>query len=165
MIEERTTQEPVEERLTLRVVWAQSPVADVVRTPAPAVEPSATLVDVMASMDAAGTGLVRVGDDGVVTDRLLLRAVAAGASVDDPVAAVLDLPVAVDRRTTVAEACSVMLVAGVDHVLVRDPDGAWVLALRDLAAVLLDAVEPALWLATLHDGSPSLAAATELWIG
>lgn len=155
-----------EEVITICVVWAQSPVSDLVRTPAPRVEATATVSEAVATMDATGVSFLLVGGDAVITEHELAQALGRGVSRGDAVATVATgRAVVVEAATTVADACSVMLDAGVHHLLVRDAESAWVLSLREVVAVLLEAAEPALWLASLHDASSPFAPASELWIG
>jgi len=54
--------------------------------------------------------------------------------------------VAVDQDVTVIDAASVMLDYNVRHLVVRnDRDVMGLLALRDLLRVLVDAMDPAIW--------------------
>lgn len=115
--------------------------------------PQATLRSAAVDLAAARTGLgiVDVAGSGVITERDVLRAIAAGDDLDT--ARVGDhmtpQPVSVPSDTSLAEACDLMISRGVRHLLVSD-DGelVGVLNMRDVVGVLsgaapLGAVPPA----------------------
>jgi uncharacterized protein len=87
-------------------------------------------------------------DTAIMTERDLTRALSAGLSPDAGVAAVCvsDL-VSVDQDATVVEAAGEMLRHEIRHLVVRNHRGEVVglVSLRDLMRILLDAMDPAVW--------------------
>jgi CBS domain-containing protein len=98
-----------------------------------------------------GLGIVDVEGGGVITERDLLRAIAAGADLDNaPVGEWMTPdPVAVEPATPLGEACDLMIERNVRHLLVREgAELVGVLNMRDVVGVLsgaapLGAVPPA----------------------
>jgi CBS domain-containing protein len=98
-----------------------------------------------------GLGIVEVEGGGVITERDVLRAIAAGADLDGaPVGEWMTPdPVAVEPGTPLDEACDLMIERNVRHLLVREGDAlVGVLNMRDVVGVLsgaapLGAVPPA----------------------
>jgi CBS domain-containing protein len=98
-----------------------------------------------------GLGIVDVEGGGVITERDLLRAIAAGADLDTaPVGEWMTPdPVAVEPATPLDEACDLMIERNVRHLLVREgAELVGVLNMRDVVGVLsgaaaLGAVPPA----------------------
>ena len=103
--------------------------------------PGASLREVASSLASARTGLAIVDVDGggVITERDVLRAIAAGLDLD--AASVGDHmtphPVSVRPDTPLPEACDLMIERGVRHLLV-DEGGrlVGVLNMRDVVGVL-----------------------------
>lgn len=124
------------------------------------------IADVVALLEERQAACALVdGGIGIVTERLVVRALAAGsADPSDPVASVAaDPPELVDGSTTVAAAAGLMLD---DHVrlLVVDGDagGIRVVAVEEVLEVLLEASGRGPWLPslrTLFDPVP------ENWLG
>jgi len=108
-----------------------------------------SLREVATAMRAANASVAVVGsDEAVVTERDLARAMTAGMGPDTAVAvvSVTDL-IAVDQDTRVVDAATVMLDYDVRHLLVRNHRGdvTGLVSLRDLLRVLVDAMDPAIW--------------------
>ena len=131
------------------------------------VAPEATLTAVARCMREADTSAVLVGQDGdaIVTERDLVRALAAGLPADAPVGSVsMHHPVAVSVHATVVEAAATMLERTVRHLVVVDDDGevAGMVSIRAALAVLLNAADHAAWVVELRD---ELEVAPEIWLG
>jgi len=96
--------------------------------------------------------LVGPGVTGIVTERDLTRALANGCSPQASVAEVrTPLPITVQAGTDILEAASLMLNQEVRHLVVELHDGSvGIVSLRTIAAVLLQAAQPQLWLSTLR---------------
>jgi CBS domain-containing protein len=115
--------------------------------------PDATLRTLATELRAARTGLaiVDVDDGGVISERDVLRAIAAGVDLDTARVGehMTPHPVSVPATTPLSEACDLMISRSVRHLLVAD--GArlvGVLNMRDVVGVLsgaaaLGAVPPA----------------------
>lgn len=115
--------------------------------------PTDTLRAVAVALAEARTGLgiVEVAGGGVITERDVLRAIAAGTDLD--AATVVDHmtadPVAVPGAMPLHEACDMMIARNVRHLLVSEGDQlVGVLNMRDVVGVLsgaaaLGAVPPA----------------------
>lgn len=102
--------------------------------------PEATLRAVAVGLAGARTGLgvVDVEGGGVITERDVLRAIAAGLDLDSArVADHMTARVAVAPETPLMDACDLMIERGVRHLLVED-DGelVGVLNMRDVVGVL-----------------------------
>jgi CBS domain-containing protein len=110
------------------------------------------------------SSLVLEGRAGIVTERDLARALGAGSSVMDPVISIASRhPVTVPGAMTVIAAAGLMLNEQVRHLLVELDTGALgVVSIRDLLAVLLQAVDPHLWLTSLR---VAIETPSELWLG
>jgi CBS domain-containing protein len=101
------------------------------------------------AMREANVSAVLAGADvAIVTERDLTRALNAGLGPDDRVAAiwVTDL-ICVDEDTTVVEAAAEMLRHEIRHLVLRNWRGevSGVVSLRDVLAVLVDAMDPEVW--------------------
>ncbi len=117
------------------------------------VTPGETLRDVAVALAAARTGLavVDVAGGGVITERDVLRAIAAETDLDSATAGdhMTADPVAVARTMPLEEACDLMISRNVRHLLVSEGDAlVGVLNMRDVVGVLsgaapLGAVPPA----------------------
>jgi len=113
-----------------------------------------TLQETAAAMFAAGASCALVGhDEAIVTERDLTRALTAGLGARAGVAsvAVTDF-VTVDDDTSVVEAAGVMLDNDVRHLVVRNHRGdvTGLIALRDMLRVLVDTMDPAIWVILRH---------------
>ena len=104
---------------------------------------------VLSAMRAAHATAAVVGnDEAVVTERDLTRAMTAGLGPDVAVAVVCVTDVvSVDQDTRIVDAASVMLDYDVRHLLVCNHRGdvTGMVSLRDLLRVLVDAMDPAIW--------------------
>ena len=103
--------------------------------------PDATLRALATELSAARTGLaiVDVDDGGVISERDVLRAIAAGVDLDTARVGehMTPHPVSVPATTPLSEACDLMISRSVRHLLVAD--GArlvGVLNMRDVVGVL-----------------------------
>lgn len=115
--------------------------------------PSATLRQAAVHLAAARTGLAIVDIDGggVLTERDVLRGIAAGIDLDTATVGdhMTPQPIAVPPATPLAEACDLMISRGVRHLLVSEGETlVGVLNMRDVVGVLsgaapLGAVPPA----------------------
>lgn len=149
------------------VTTPTSPVGLLVRRPALRVDPSMTLAAASSLMDREGVSSLLVDrDDAIVTERDIVRAVAAGRSGQVPVAAVATPhAVTVGATTSIVEAAGLMLNEHIRHLLVQLPGGELgMLSLRDVVAVLLQVADPNLWLSSLRM-TIDLTTASEVWIG
>lgn len=149
----------------VNVVSPSSPLKRLINRTAITIPPDATVADAAAAMEAAGVSALLVeGAGGVVTERDIARATAHGVPGDALVDAVATrYPLVVPGSVSVLEACGVMLNEHLRHLVVAiDGDRVGIVSLRDLAAVLLQASDPHLWLASLRIAveSPS-----EIWLG
>jgi len=108
-----------------------------------------TLQETAAAMFAAGASCALVGhNQAIVTERDLARALTAGLGARAGVAAVAVTDfVTVDDDTSVVEAAGVMLDNDVRHLVVRNHRGdvTGLISLRDMLRVLVDAMDPAIW--------------------
>lgn len=115
--------------------------------------PDATLRTLATELSAARTGLaiVDVDDGGVISERDVLRAIAAGVNLDTARVGehMTPHPVSVPATTPLSEACDLMISRSVRHLLVADGGRlVGVLNMRDVVGVLsgaaaLGAVPPA----------------------
>jgi len=122
------------------------------------VGPDWSLREVATAMRAANASAAVVGmDAAVVTERDLTRALTAGMGPDTAVAVVSVTDViAVDQDTRVVDAATVMLDYDVRHLLVRNHRGdvTGLVSLRDLLRVLVEAMDPAIWVVLSQRMSP-----------
>lgn len=149
----------------VNVVSQNSPLSRLVNRSALTIPAEATVADAAAAMEAAGVSALLVeGAGGVVTERDIARAMAHGVPGDELVDAVATrYPLVVPGSMPVVEACGVMLNEHLRHLLVDlDGDRVGIVSLRDVAAVLLQAADPHLWLASLRVAVESPA---EIWLG
>jgi CBS domain-containing protein len=100
----------------------------------------------------------------IVTERDLTRALASGLGPEAAVAAVyVPNPITIPATTSIIDAAADMLHNEIRHLVVIDHgDVLGVVSLRDIVAVLLQALDPAVWVATLRE---AVATRTELWLG
>lgn len=129
------------------------PVRDVMAEVKVRLDAGASLREAAVDLAAARTGLgiVDVDGGGVITERDVLRAIAAGIDLDAAVVAdhMTPQPVSVSADTPLSAACDLMIERGVRHLLVADGDElVGVLNMRDVVGVLsgaaaLGAVPPA----------------------
>ncbi len=119
----------------------QGTVRDVMADVKVRLTPDQTLRSAAVDLAAARTGLgiVDVDGGGVITERDVLRAIAAGDDLDT--ARVSDhmtpQPVSVPSGTPLGEACDLMISRGVRHLLVADgAELVGVLNMRDVVGVL-----------------------------
>lgn len=129
-------------------VGPHSPVSGLAQPPV-RVGPEWTLQAAADAMREAHVSAVLVGaDQAIVTERDLTRALDAGLGPADRVAAicVIDL-IGVDQDTTVVQAAAQMLRHEIRHLLVHNWRGevTGVVSLRDALGVLVDAMDPAVW--------------------
>lgn len=149
----------------VRVVGALSTLATLIVRPAVTIPASRTLGDAVERMRAAGVSALVVGDQrGIVTERDLLWALAAGSTLDETVGRIATAdPVVVPATTTVIAAAGLMLNEHLRHLLVEQEDGTIsVVSIRDITALLLQAADPRLWLESLRF---VLDVPSETWLG
>jgi CBS domain-containing protein len=160
-----TSFEPRNPARPVRVVSPHSPVAALVLRPALAVDESCPIADAVEVMRDADVSALVVGSSiGVVTERDVARALAAGRAPADPVGLIAaPHPLTVSGETTVLVAAEVMLNEEVRHLLISLSAGTvGVVSIRDVLAVLVQAVDPHLWLTSLRLAFDS---PTEIWLG
>lgn len=148
-----------------RVVSAESPIADLVTRPPIVVSPAATLAEVAAAMRAAGVSAALVDEGGrLVHERDLAGALADGFDGEATVADLaLSSAVVVPGGIPVVTAAGAMLNERTDHLVVDMSCGGFALvSMTDVAAVLLQAVDPHLWLASLR---VAIETPAEIWLG
>jgi CBS domain-containing protein len=119
------------------------PVRAVMSSPVACIEPNATLADLALKLAAVHVGAVAILADGkiagIVSERDLARAIAAGATCDDVWAAdvMTTEPVTVDADEPIANVATLMLGEGVRHVpVVSDGDVMGIVSERDVLRVL-----------------------------
>jgi CBS domain-containing protein len=130
------------------MVGPHSPVAGLAQLPV-RVGADWTLQAAAHVMREANVSSVLVGSDqAIVTERDLSRALSTGLGPQDHVAAigVTDL-IYVDDETPIVEAAAHLLRHEIRHLLLRNWRGevTGVVSLRDVLGVLLDAMDPAVW--------------------
>src|SRR5579859_3233032 len=130
------------------MVGPRSPVSDLAHPPI-RIGRDCSLQAAARVMREANVSSVLVDPDtAIVTERDLTRALSAGLSPDARVAAVSvgDL-VSVDQDATVVEAAGEMLRHEIRHLLICNHRGdvMGLVSLRDLMRILLDAMDPAVW--------------------
>jgi CBS domain-containing protein len=140
------------------VVGPHSPIALLARRPV-RVDAACSLGTVADLMSTAGVSSVLVGDDqAIVTGTDVARALRHGASPETRVGAVATIGlVAVNEEATVVDGAAVMLRHELRHLVVHDHYGhvTGVVGLHDLVRVLLDAMDPAVWVMLRSALAPS----------
>jgi CBS domain-containing protein len=121
----------------------EDPVRVVMSVPVASIEPNATLADLAGKLAVEQVGAVAITTDdkieGIVSERDLVRAIAAGATCDDVWAAdVMTIePVAVDADEPIESVATLMLDEGVRHVpVVSDGRVVGIVSQRDVLQVL-----------------------------
>ncbi|HET6953731.1 MAG TPA: CBS domain-containing protein [Acidimicrobiales bacterium] len=125
-------------------IGTHGPVRLLMATPVVAVDPTASLRAAAVVLGAEDIGAVVVqgtgGLDGVLSERDIVRALAAGADPDEaPVAgAVAGDPLCVDVETPVAEVIGLMLETGIRHVpVVAGREAVGMVSIRDVLDVVV----------------------------
>ena len=147
------------------VVDPRSPVAVLASRAVVTVPEKCSLSEAVEVMKAEAVSSVLLeGRAGIVTERDLARALGAGCAASDPVETIASRhPVTVPGSTTVITAAGMMLNEQVRHLLVELDTGAvGVVSIRDLLAVLLQAVDSELWLTSLR---VAIETPSEMWLG
>jgi CBS domain-containing protein len=126
-----------------QAVGSASPVRLVMAAPVVAIEPTATLrqaARLLADEDVGAVAVLGpVGLDGVLSERDIVRALAAGdhpdsTSVDG---VMVDNPWAVDAETSIEEVADLMLRAGIRHVpVLAGGDVLGMVSIRDVLEVV-----------------------------
>jgi CBS domain-containing protein len=149
----------------VRATDATSPLSALVCRPAVCVPSDSSLHEAAQAMRDAGVSALLVDrGTGIVTERDLARALAAGCQPADPVAsAVTPHPITCDPSTGVVDAAALMLNEQVRHLVVELPGGGLgVVSIRDVLAVLLQAADHRVWLTSLR---VAVEAPTDIWLG
>ncbi|HVM63968.1 MAG TPA: pyridoxamine 5'-phosphate oxidase family protein [Acidimicrobiales bacterium] len=140
------------------VVGPHSPIALLARRPV-RVEAACSLGTVADLMSTAGVSSVLVGNDqAIVTGTDVARALRHGSTPETRVGAVATIGlVAVNEDATVVDGAAVMLRHELRHLVVHDHYGhvTGVVGLHDLVRVLLDAMDPAVWVMLRSALAPS----------
>jgi CBS domain-containing protein len=130
------------------IVGPHSPIGMLAQRPL-RVDPACSLAVVADLMGASRISSVLLGnDEAIVTETDIARALRHGLSPDARASAVATIGlVAVDEDATVVEAAAVMLRHELRHLVVHNHRGrvTGVVGLHDLVHVLLDAMDPAVW--------------------
>jgi len=146
-------------------VGPHSPVSLLIRR-TPLRVPAGCSVGVAArAMREANVSSALVGEgEAIVTERDLARTLAAGLGPEAAVSVVaVPDPKTVPAATAVVEAAAEMLRHEIRHLVVTDHgDVLGVVSLRDVMAVLSQALDPAVWVATLRE---AITTHTEIWLG
>ena len=159
------THAPHHRRVPVFLISIRSPVSALVSRPAICVPGTTTVSDAVELMEGCGVGALLVdGGRSIVTERDIARGVGTGVAAADPVSTVATPdPVMVEAQTSVVRAAGMMLDGHVRHLVVRLPAGLpGVISLREVAAVLLQAADPDVWLTSLR---AALEVPSETWIG
>ena len=143
------------------------PKADIRRLvvgPAPVLEAGATIREAAKALRAMNvSALLVTGPDQIVTERDLTRAWSHGMTGEEPVATIATTnPIVVGAEMSVIDAAALMLNREVRHLVVVDERTVGIVSLRTVLAVLLQAVQPELWLSALR---VSITEVPERWIG
>lgn len=127
------------------IIHPDDPIRLLVSASTASIEPTATLHELALKLDRECVGALMVMPDerasGVVSERDVVHALAAGGALDDVwVADVMtEEPARVDVDATIAEAAERMLAEGVRHLPVVDGVGlVGVVSIRDVLQVLVD---------------------------
>jgi CBS domain-containing protein len=146
------------------VVHGQSPLSALVSRTSVTVAVDCTLADAVATMEAAGVSALLVGAHAaIITERDIARALGHGVPVDEVVGRVATpYPLVVSGSMSVVDGCATMLNEHVRHLVVETDHGPAVLSLRDLAAALLQASDPHIWLSSLR---VKIEVPPEIWLG
>jgi signal-transduction protein with cAMP-binding, CBS, and nucleotidyltransferase domain len=115
-------------------------------------------------MRNANVSSVLVGPERhIATERDLTRALAAGLRPEEPIGTVASHPICVPANTSVVDAAALMLNQEIRHLVIEGcAEGLAVVSLRDVMAVLLQAVTPHIWLERLR---VAVSAPPETWLG
>lgn len=149
----------------LRVVDPRSPVSKLVARETISVPESCPLAEAVELMQRADvSALVVGGGEGIVTERDFARALGAGHVPTDAVETIATRhPLTVPGDMTVIAAAGLMLNEHVRHLLVQlDGGTVGVVSIRDVLAVLLQAVDPHVWLTSLR---VAMESPSEMWLG
>jgi CBS domain-containing protein len=139
--------------MSAHVVDWRSPIGRLVVRPAVRVDRDVSLAEAARLMTERGVSALLVDPDAwaILTERDLVRAMAAGVAPDEPVAVVATpRPFAVPPETPIIEAVATMLNEEVRHLVVPVGGELGVVSLRELVATLLQAADTHLWLASLR---------------
>jgi signal-transduction protein with cAMP-binding, CBS, and nucleotidyltransferase domain len=131
---------------------------------APVLSPEATIREAAAALHAMNASAALVaGPESIVTERDLTRAWSDGLNGDESIQTVATQhPIVVSGDTPIVDGAALMLNNEIRHLIVVDNGAAGIVSLRAVMAVLLQAVQPELWLSTLRI---SITEGPELWLG
>jgi signal-transduction protein with cAMP-binding, CBS, and nucleotidyltransferase domain len=151
--------------MTMIGIGPQSQIGLLVERPPVRVQPDCRLGEVARVMRDANVSSVIVGrGEAIITERDLTNALATGLGPETfaSIVAVND-PVTVDIATRVVDGASEMIRREIRHLVVTHRgEVIGVVSLRDAMVVLLQAVEPEVWLATLR---AAVVGRSEMWLG
>jgi CBS domain-containing protein len=137
-----------------QILGPATPIRSLVSRPVEFVSASCTLGQAAIAMREANVSSVLVageGRSGIVTERDLTRALAAGLGPEEPISLVTSVhPVRLSAETPIVDVAALMLNEEVRHVVVGEDGFEAVVSLRDVMAVLLQAVSPRMWLDSLR---------------
>ena len=146
-------------------IGPQSPIELLIQGPPLRVPPGCSLGFAARAMRAVNVSAALVENgDAIVTERDLTRTLASGLGPEAAVsAACVPDPFTLAASTSVVDAAAEMLRHEIRHLVVKDSgDVLGIVSLREVMAVLLQALDPAVWVATLR---AALTTHTEIWLG
>jgi signal-transduction protein with cAMP-binding, CBS, and nucleotidyltransferase domain len=151
---------------TAQPIGPGSPVSSLVHRSAVGVQLHRRIGEVARVLRDEDVSAVLVGPspEGLVTERDLTRALAAGIGPEAQIApVVVREPVAVAPTTTVLDATAIMLREHIRHLVIVTPgQPTAIISLRDTMEVLLATLHPGVWAESLRI---ALTTQSELWLG
>jgi signal-transduction protein with cAMP-binding, CBS, and nucleotidyltransferase domain len=150
--------------MSVSLTHPQADIRRLVVGPAPVLAGGATIREAAMALRALNASALLIdGPDQIVTERDLTRAWSHGFTGDEPVGRIATRhPIVVGPETSVVDAAALMLNREVRHLIVVDGQAVGIVSLRTVLAVLLQAVQPELWLSTLR---VNINEVPEQWIG
>ena len=150
--------------MSVSLTHPQADIRRLVVGPAPVLEASATIREAALALRAINASALLIdGPDRIVTERDLTRAWSHGLTGEEPVSTIATTnPIVVGPEMSVLDAAALMLNRDVRHLIVVDGHTVGIVSLRTVLAVLLQAVQPELWLSALR---VSITEVPERWIG
>jgi signal-transduction protein with cAMP-binding, CBS, and nucleotidyltransferase domain len=150
--------------MSVSLTHPQADIRRLVVGPAPVLAADATVREAAMALRALNASAALIdGPDQIVTERDLTKAWSHGLTGDEPVSRIATRdPIVVGPDTAVVDAAALMLNREIRHLIVVDGNTVGIVSLRTILAVLLQAVQPELWLSALQ---VSITEVPERWIG